>query len=345
MKRNKLFFSVALLMVLMVTSLFATDYLVSGAGSSEVNGTYVENGTNNDKPYYQKDSYYLLWSTEWPEGWTIKNDMWGDGIEYIDMHFPIYSNSTVSDTPPATGWECMDGNPPAPTVSQAGPSISYSVSSFQESDENDGSIDVDFTITHDGVENNTFTGNNGDEYVAAGKVVITNLPAGFAVTITQTSSLILAGNISGIASSHDNANDVANLTFTFQNSAFSGGDASAVGNSVKDDLVINFVQVLTVAASGGDYSTIASALSACDDGDVFNLANETFTEYNLTVDKNITIRGEGSDVTIVQAHESADTADGRVFLINDSKIVTIEAITVRHGYVASTGGGILNEEY
>ena len=50
-----------LIALAMNTSLMATDYTVSGAGSSQVNGTYVEDGNYNGKPQYRLGSTdYIL---------------------------------------------------------------------------------------------------------------------------------------------------------------------------------------------------------------------------------------------------------------------------------------------
>ena len=38
-----------------------TDMVVSGAGTSAVNGTYVENGTLNGKPKYTYSTYRIVW--------------------------------------------------------------------------------------------------------------------------------------------------------------------------------------------------------------------------------------------------------------------------------------------
>ena len=43
-----------------------TDMIVSGAGTTAVNGTYVESGTANGKPYYTFGSYNLTWvNSQW----------------------------------------------------------------------------------------------------------------------------------------------------------------------------------------------------------------------------------------------------------------------------------------
>ena len=85
------------------------DYIVSGAGTSAVNGTYYENGTYRDKPAYEKEG---------GGAWIFWNNMAGS--------WAMYSNKNVDnmwyyigggDTPPTGTWNKSAGASPAPTVS------------------------------------------------------------------------------------------------------------------------------------------------------------------------------------------------------------------------------------
>ena len=72
------------------------SYTVSGAGTSAVNGTYVESGTNADKPKYVFGDYILGYSgvaTKWVIG---SGDWWNFGY--------FYYTETEGNTPPSTGW-------------------------------------------------------------------------------------------------------------------------------------------------------------------------------------------------------------------------------------------------
>ena len=85
-----------------------TDMIVAGAGTSAVNGTYVENGTYGGRPKYQKGSIYIVWfSTEW---------------EITDMDFYLWYRSTDNVATPdlATTWlKSPNGSLPVPTVTAA----------------------------------------------------------------------------------------------------------------------------------------------------------------------------------------------------------------------------------
>lgn len=97
-----------LFVLLICVNLMATDYIVSGAGSSEVNGIYTEAGTSGGYPYYTKDGRYFI--ENW-DPWVILDDM--SGMIY-------YYSFVSSSTPPSSGWETLDGYPSAPSVTPSG---------------------------------------------------------------------------------------------------------------------------------------------------------------------------------------------------------------------------------
>ena len=86
------------------------DMIVSGAGTSEVNGTYVESGTyDGGRPKYVYDNYVLIWSSGW-------------GIVTQDFSSVYYASDDDVATPDlCTTWKVvMDGELPAPTVTADG---------------------------------------------------------------------------------------------------------------------------------------------------------------------------------------------------------------------------------
>lgn len=88
------------------------DWIVSGAGDGNYNGSYTAAGTHNGKPYYTKAApvRYLFWEgTHW----------------YVDNALAIsgtgYQSAAVADLP-ANPWTTEEfGIPPAPTVSAGEP--------------------------------------------------------------------------------------------------------------------------------------------------------------------------------------------------------------------------------
>lgn len=342
---KKLYKLITLLMfITLSTNLMATDYMVSGAGTAAVNGTYTPDGTNMVGAPRWKHSggtYYL--HSNGVSRWVINDD------ENRAMH-GYYINMTQSpfnqNIPPFTEWETEMGSDPAPTIAEAGPGLSYSSGIFIESSADDGSIDNSQPeiITHNNFGGGTFTGTNGDNFVTDGKVIVTNQPTGLTAVVTRTSSTTLSVTITGTAPNHANANDVSNLTFAFQNSAFSSGDASAISNATKNDLNVNFIQTYTVAPGGADFTTIEAAIAAASGGDIINVSIGTFTENELVVNKNLTIIGQGAPSTIIEAAATYNTATHRVFFINSGVTATIKNATIQHGVVAwgTGGGGIIN---
>jgi hypothetical protein len=107
---------------------------------------------------------------------------------------------------------------------------------------------------------------------------------------------------------------------------------------------------VTVCASDCDFATIQAAIDDAQTiaGSTINVTDAIHTEANIIVNKDVTIQGLGADRTIVQAHDSADAAAGRVFLITDGATVTMRRMTIRHGNPPEhlrTGGGIYNDYF
>ncbi|MEM1093376.1 MAG: choice-of-anchor Q domain-containing protein [Bacteroidota bacterium] len=99
----------------------------------------------------------------------------------------------------------------------------------------------------------------------------------------------------------------------------------------------------TVCASGCDFTTITAAIAAASNGQVIEVQDATHTEAGITVNKNLTIRGQGASSTTVQAAATRATAGNRVFTVNGGVTATIRDMTIRHGRVSSSnGGGIRN---
>jgi hypothetical protein len=99
-----------------------------------------------------------------------------------------------------------------------------------------------------------------------------------------------------------------------------------------------------VAASGADgaYTTIAAAITASANGDTIHIVESPHTESGITINKNVTIKGDGPDKTIVQAHANPDEATDRIFGIpaNNSYTIALEDMTLRHGRTTGAGGAL-----
>jgi predicted outer membrane repeat protein len=103
----------------------------------------------------------------------------------------------------------------------------------------------------------------------------------------------------------------------------------------------------TVCASGCDFTTIQSAIDSANvaSGAVIEVTDPIHTEAGIIVNKDVTIRGHGADVTIVQAHETLEESPERVFSVPEGITVIIEDLTIRHGWPSNEkehGGGVEN---
>ena len=88
-----------------------------------------------------------------------------------------------------------------------------------------------------------------------------------------------------------------------------------------------------VNVPAGTY-TITITDGATGDGD------DTNAEGDFDITDDVNILGAGSGLTIIQAATSSGVANRRVFDVTNSSAVTIEAVTVRFGYVRGYGGCI-----
>jgi len=96
---------------------------------------------------------------------------------------------------------------------------------------------------------------------------------------------------------------------------------------------------LTVCASGCDHTTITAAIAAATAGDIIDIQDATHTEAGITVDKDLTIQGQGQTTTTVQAAATQAAATDRVFTVNAGLVVTFQNFTIQNGNLASGSGG------
>ena len=94
-----------------------TDMIVSGAGTTAVNGTYVENGTMNGKPKYTFGDYFIYWSI----GYVYTNPPDEGGWTLVDNNGTFYATPDNTATPDLGTWQVgfYTGAAPAPTVTAA----------------------------------------------------------------------------------------------------------------------------------------------------------------------------------------------------------------------------------
>ena len=84
----------------------------------------------------------------------------------------------------------------------------------------------------------------------------------------------------------------------------------------------------------GDFTSFSSALANASvvNGDILKVEG-TITEQGINVNKNLTIKGEGQGLSIVQANAARNTGTDRVFLVAANQTVTFEDLTIQHGHL------------
>jgi hypothetical protein len=323
----KKFYATICLFVAFTVNAMAINYIVSG--DPEFEGTYVETGTCNGKPAYlmskNGNDYSIAWNGF---SWTLGQTFGGPC-----SNFENYRNNSNTATPPATGWSgCCNSI----TVLPEGRSISISTNTLVESSANNGVLVGSILIRNNKFNNDVFTGTDGENYVTNNKVSLNNVPAGLTPVVIKNNDSTLTLSFIGSANNHTTLND-ANISLYILNTAVSGGDTSLYsGNNFS--LLLNFRSVLTVAANGADFTTIADAISAGTTFDIIDIWPGTYTEFNLTVPNGLIFKGHGADNTIIQAASSPNSATDRVFNITGFKEVEFHDLTIRYGKVVAGNG-------
>lgn len=96
-------------------------------------------------------------------------------------------------------------------------------------------------------------------------------------------------------------------------------------------------------------ATVAHAISQSDPGDVIRLAAGIYTESNVVVDRDVTITGDGTDATFIQAGPEygwwEDVAEShRVLFVPEGVHAAVADATIRYGCAyGDSGSGIYNE--
>ncbi|MEO9644310.1 MAG: cadherin domain-containing protein, partial [Ekhidna sp.] len=159
----------------------------------------------------------------------------------LNTPFDISSGAThdgtlfdlIDDGPTGVGIS-PDGSQIFVTTSNIGVIESYEINigGFNEAAANDGSVEGSLNIS---IMDESFT-NEGGTFTHGVDYMINNLPSGLTPSLSvdaegYSATLTLAGS----ASLHGDAEDIAGLEFTFSNSAFGNGDATAVANTTSHD--------------------------------------------------------------------------------------------------------------
>lgn len=190
--------------------------------------------------------------------------------------FLVFQDAAFATSPASAVGNYSNGTISIAFDDSADKSIAYSTNAFYEASANDGSIAAtpEVKITSHSEE---FLDPSPGDFVSKGWLQVSHLPVGLTAVVTRTSASVLLTTLTGKATDHNSASNVANLTFAFQSGAFLGNDASVVQGSTNTGLTIAFTDpALTYNGSGAFVET------AANDGSTTNtftitLAGDTFT--------------------------------------------------------------------
>ena len=278
--------------------------LYSSGSDSALAGQIIlyDAGSGNMNIEFRYEYAGLYDGYEAAAGWNVgvsSSDGGIDGIDYYQIAAPAdlsWLDTTAGNTGEAGlyRWYLRDGS-----VSDSAGSISYGVNTFVESANNDGSIITAITITLVG---DTFTGSNGDDFVAGSKATISNVPTGLTAVMTRISDTTATLTLTSNATNHTNNEDIDNLTVSFENSALTGNNASIINNATSQIFRVDFIEASNTAPTGlGDL-----ILTAVDEDTIApaGVAINALTDLNFTdVDGGDSLSG----VAVVANTANADT--------------------------------------
>ncbi|MCO4758468.1 MAG: hypothetical protein KC477_10610, partial [Oceanospirillaceae bacterium] len=239
-------------------------------------------------------------------------------------------SAAEEETEEETGDSGSGGSAPSIT-------LSYSPDTFVEASANNGSISTTSTLTLSGGE--TFVGTNGQALTGA---VVTNVPAGLTAVVTKTSDTTATLTFTGNATSHEDLNDVSDLTVTLGDSSFSGGDASSVTGATKSNLAINFSDADSIELN---YDLTTFSESTDNDGSItdtatLTLIGDTFVGSNGQVISDVTFSNVpgGLSASLVKASDTTATLSFTGTAASHLDADDISDLTVALGDAAFVGG-------
>ncbi|WP_177245838.1 M4 family metallopeptidase [Paenibacillus sp. BC26] len=131
-------------------------------------------------------------------------------------------------------------------------SLNYTGNGFMEANEDDGSVGsmtgssegLEISLSHD-----VFNGEVGDDFIASGKAVVTNIPSGLKPHVMVVDEQTVVFWLEGNAASHTNRDDIGYLSLHFMDLAFYNSYLYMVINNHKDDFIVDFKHSLHFADS------------------------------------------------------------------------------------------------
>lgn len=129
--------------------------------------------------------------------------------------------------------------PPLLPVHAADGYLEWSGDTFYESDDNDGSIDDYIVVTLDQDDEDVEFVQVTD-MVDEGYVEVDNLPDGLTCRVRSMDETTVRIYLDGEADDHEAEDSIGNLNIIFMDDAFDTGDVSAIEDSYRRDLIVEF---------------------------------------------------------------------------------------------------------
>lgn len=328
----KKFYSFLAISILFISGIFAqvTNLVVNIQGDPYTSGIYVHKGTYNNKHYWlgpnSSNRYVISYSKNYKR-WSL-SEWYGDTSQMWGMERDF---SSTTDEYPTTGWNFIK-------VFKEGPTIKFSQTEVIESTEDDGRINDIISISHNKLKGQGFAGTAGTDLVSSKAITVDRVPAGLTAQAFLANDSMIDFVFDGAAT--ENSIDT-NILITFTDAAFSGGGKADSTQNSSATIKINFIKKITVAKSGGDFTTVQEGLNNMSDGDVIYIKEGVYTEVKMTLPntvKNITMIGDGPDKTILQPDSQPFKASSRVLDIGSTMKAKIDGITFQNGNDTRSGG-------
>jgi hypothetical protein len=183
--------------------------------------------------YITEPSYLLVKGGKQEPAWYLFDISSWDGMATISLSGFWPGKGSISHIAIYNGQACNGFLPRSIKYDWADPA--NNPATFSEAYANDGSIHFVSTLT---ISNDTFTGANGK---ALSGGVVNNAPPGLKAALIKTGDTTATLSLTGNATAHANANDIANLTVSLSDATFTLGNAASVTGAFKNDIVVDFI--------------------------------------------------------------------------------------------------------
>lgn len=190
-------------------------------------------------------------------------------------------------------------------------SLTYGTTTFSEVLANNGTVTTTSTVTLAG---DTFAIAVPATLLTPGvQYNATNVPAGMSLTITAVDATHAIVALTGSATAHANANDVANLTITWLNAAFVSAPAANITDFAKNNLVIDFIDPASLLFTGNfteapiNDGTVTGTRVATLTGDTFIASISDGTPFTPLTHYTITGVPAGMTATLTKTSPTVAT--------------------------------------